>query len=78
MCVYVYVYKREDAKIYTTIKTFLRLFFSLCLSLGFCPFFLPQASVSMKRLRVFLSHEELQTDSVERRPTVGCESLTHT
>ncbi|KAM3864489.1 multidrug resistance-associated protein 1 [Diretmus argenteus] len=28
-----------------------------------------QASVSMKRLRVFLSHEELQEDSVERRAT---------
>ncbi|XP_067089136.1 multidrug resistance-associated protein 1 isoform X1 [Osmerus mordax] len=35
-----------------------------------------QASVSMKRLRVFLSHEELQADSVERRPTVGsCNSV---
>ncbi|KAM4634684.1 multidrug resistance-associated protein 1 [Polymixia lowei] len=30
-----------------------------------------QASVSMKRLRVFLSHEELQEDSVERRAIAG-------
>uniref|UniRef100_A0A668AGB7 Multidrug resistance-associated protein 1 n=1 Tax=Myripristis murdjan TaxID=586833 RepID=A0A668AGB7_9TELE len=34
-----------------------------------------QASVSMKRLRVFLSHEELQEDSVERKAVSGCESL---
>ncbi|KAF6122856.1 ATP binding cassette subfamily C member 1 [Phyllostomus discolor] len=27
-----------------------------------------QASVSLKRLRVFLSHEELEPDSIERRP----------
>ncbi|XP_016051783.1 PREDICTED: multidrug resistance-associated protein 1 [Miniopterus natalensis] len=27
-----------------------------------------QASVSLKRLRIFLSHEELETDSIERRP----------
>ncbi|KAL0992606.1 hypothetical protein UPYG_G00095640 [Umbra pygmaea] len=31
-----------------------------------------QASVSMKRLRVFLSHEELQEDSVERKVIAGC------
>ncbi|KAM6957261.1 multidrug resistance-associated protein 1 [Aplochiton taeniatus] len=30
-----------------------------------------QASVSMKRLRVFLSHEELQENSVERRTTAS-------
>uniref|UniRef100_A0A3Q3IG20 Multidrug resistance-associated protein 1 n=1 Tax=Monopterus albus TaxID=43700 RepID=A0A3Q3IG20_MONAL len=30
-----------------------------------------QASVSLKRLRVFLSHEELQEDSVERKAAVG-------
>ncbi|XP_077590459.1 multidrug resistance-associated protein 1 [Stigmatopora nigra] len=30
-----------------------------------------QASVSLKRLRVFLSHEELQEDNVIRRPVVG-------
>ncbi|XP_061604278.1 multidrug resistance-associated protein 1 isoform X2 [Phyllopteryx taeniolatus] len=30
-----------------------------------------QASVSLKRLRVFLSHEELQEDSVERKAIVG-------
>ncbi|XP_019740371.1 multidrug resistance-associated protein 1 isoform X1 [Hippocampus comes] len=30
-----------------------------------------QASVSLKRLRVFLSHEELQEDSVERKALVG-------
>ncbi|KAM9784084.1 multidrug resistance-associated protein 1 [Syngnathus typhle] len=30
-----------------------------------------QASVSLKRLRVFLSHEELQEDSVDRRAVVG-------
>lgn len=28
----------------------------------------PQASVSLKRLRIFLSHEELEPDSIERRP----------
>uniref|UniRef100_A0A8C7JPC1 Multidrug resistance-associated protein 1 n=1 Tax=Oncorhynchus kisutch TaxID=8019 RepID=A0A8C7JPC1_ONCKI len=33
-----------------------------------------QASVSMKRLCVFLSHEELQEDSVERMAVAGCES----
>nr|XP_054384472.1 multidrug resistance-associated protein 1-like [Pongo abelii] len=27
-----------------------------------------QASVSLKRLRIFLSHEELESDSIERRP----------
>ncbi|PNJ90382.1 hypothetical protein CR201_G0056186, partial [Pongo abelii] len=27
-----------------------------------------QASVSLKRLRIFLSHEELEPDSIERRP----------
>uniref|UniRef100_A0A3B4V2W9 Multidrug resistance-associated protein 1 n=1 Tax=Seriola dumerili TaxID=41447 RepID=A0A3B4V2W9_SERDU len=32
-----------------------------------------QASVSLKRLRVFLSHEELQEDSVEHRAAAGCE-----
>lgn len=31
------------------------------------PVFLPQASVSLKRLRIFLSHEELEPDSIERR-----------
>ncbi|XP_031677652.1 LOW QUALITY PROTEIN: multidrug resistance-associated protein 1-like [Oncorhynchus kisutch] len=31
-----------------------------------------QASVSMKRLCVFLSHEELQEDSVERMAVAGC------
>uniref|UniRef100_A0A8C9W2Y9 Multidrug resistance-associated protein 1 n=1 Tax=Scleropages formosus TaxID=113540 RepID=A0A8C9W2Y9_SCLFO len=31
-----------------------------------------QASVSMKRLRVFLSHEELVEDSVDRRAATGC------
>ncbi|XP_046722465.1 multidrug resistance-associated protein 1 [Silurus meridionalis] len=30
-----------------------------------------QASVSLKRLRVFLSHEELEEDSVDRRPVTG-------
>ncbi|XP_054614670.1 multidrug resistance-associated protein 1 [Dunckerocampus dactyliophorus] len=30
-----------------------------------------QASVSLKRLRVFLSHEELQEDSVERKAVAG-------
>ncbi|XP_026771847.2 multidrug resistance-associated protein 1 isoform X2 [Pangasianodon hypophthalmus] len=30
-----------------------------------------QASVSMKRLRVFLSHEELEEDSVDRRAVTG-------
>ncbi|XP_051905539.1 multidrug resistance-associated protein 1 isoform X2 [Hippocampus zosterae] len=30
-----------------------------------------QASVSLKRLRVFLSHEELQEDSVERKALLG-------
>uniref|UniRef100_A0A8C4EG28 Multidrug resistance-associated protein 1 n=1 Tax=Dicentrarchus labrax TaxID=13489 RepID=A0A8C4EG28_DICLA len=34
-----------------------------------------QASVSLKRLRVFLSHEELQEDSVEHKAVAGCESL---
>uniref|UniRef100_A0A7N6APL3 Multidrug resistance-associated protein 1 n=1 Tax=Anabas testudineus TaxID=64144 RepID=A0A7N6APL3_ANATE len=34
-----------------------------------------QASVSLKRLRVFLSHEELQEDSVEHKVIAGCESL---
>lgn len=34
-----------------------------------------QASVSLKRLRVFLSHEELQEDSVEHQAAAGCESL---
>uniref|UniRef100_A0A8D3D247 Multidrug resistance-associated protein 1 n=1 Tax=Scophthalmus maximus TaxID=52904 RepID=A0A8D3D247_SCOMX len=34
-----------------------------------------QASVSMKRLRVFLSHEELQEDGVEHKAVAGCESL---
>uniref|UniRef100_A0A669E2C3 Multidrug resistance-associated protein 1 n=1 Tax=Oreochromis niloticus TaxID=8128 RepID=A0A669E2C3_ORENI len=33
-----------------------------------------QASVSLKRLRVFLSHEELQVDSVEHKAAEGCES----
>uniref|UniRef100_A0AAX7V9V4 Multidrug resistance-associated protein 1 n=1 Tax=Astatotilapia calliptera TaxID=8154 RepID=A0AAX7V9V4_ASTCA len=33
-----------------------------------------QASVSLKRLRVFLSHEELQLDSVEHKAAEGCES----
>uniref|UniRef100_A0A668AGE1 Multidrug resistance-associated protein 1 n=1 Tax=Myripristis murdjan TaxID=586833 RepID=A0A668AGE1_9TELE len=33
-----------------------------------------QASVSMKRLRVFLSHEELQEDSVERKAVSGCQN----
>ena len=27
-----------------------------------------QASVSLKRLRVFLSHEDLDPDSIQRRP----------
>uniref|UniRef100_A0A8B9LNS1 Multidrug resistance-associated protein 1 n=1 Tax=Astyanax mexicanus TaxID=7994 RepID=A0A8B9LNS1_ASTMX len=31
-----------------------------------------QASVSMKRLRVFLSHEELDENSVDRRAITGC------
>uniref|UniRef100_A0AAR2K1L7 Multidrug resistance-associated protein 1 n=1 Tax=Pygocentrus nattereri TaxID=42514 RepID=A0AAR2K1L7_PYGNA len=31
-----------------------------------------QASVSMKRLRVFLSHEELDEDSVDRKAVTGC------
>uniref|UniRef100_A0A8C9ZNG8 Multidrug resistance-associated protein 1 n=1 Tax=Sander lucioperca TaxID=283035 RepID=A0A8C9ZNG8_SANLU len=31
-----------------------------------------QASVSLKRLRVFLSHEELQEDSVEHKAVAGC------
>jgi len=31
----------------------------------------PQASVSLKRLRVFLSHEELQEDSVEHEAVPG-------
>uniref|UniRef100_A0A8D3BME4 Multidrug resistance-associated protein 1 n=1 Tax=Scophthalmus maximus TaxID=52904 RepID=A0A8D3BME4_SCOMX len=34
-----------------------------------------QASVSMKRLRVFLSHEELQEDGVEHKAVAGCESI---
>uniref|UniRef100_A0A7N8WY80 Multidrug resistance-associated protein 1 n=1 Tax=Mastacembelus armatus TaxID=205130 RepID=A0A7N8WY80_9TELE len=34
-----------------------------------------QASVSLKRLRVFLSHEELQEDSVEHKAVAGCESF---
>lgn len=42
-------------------------FSSLCVCL--------QASVSLKRLRVFLSHEELQEDSVEHKVIAGCESL---
>uniref|UniRef100_A0A8C1R7G6 Multidrug resistance-associated protein 1 n=1 Tax=Cyprinus carpio TaxID=7962 RepID=A0A8C1R7G6_CYPCA len=33
-----------------------------------------QASVSMKRLRVFLSHEELDEDNVERPAITACES----
>uniref|UniRef100_A0A8B9RNF7 Multidrug resistance-associated protein 1 n=1 Tax=Astyanax mexicanus TaxID=7994 RepID=A0A8B9RNF7_ASTMX len=33
-----------------------------------------QASVSMKRLRVFLSHEELDENSVDRRAITGCKS----
>uniref|UniRef100_A0AAR2JQY6 ABC transmembrane type-1 domain-containing protein n=1 Tax=Pygocentrus nattereri TaxID=42514 RepID=A0AAR2JQY6_PYGNA len=33
-----------------------------------------QASVSMKRLRVFLSHEELDEDSVDRKAVTGCKS----
>uniref|UniRef100_A0A671YCQ1 Multidrug resistance-associated protein 1 n=1 Tax=Sparus aurata TaxID=8175 RepID=A0A671YCQ1_SPAAU len=33
-----------------------------------------QASVSLKRLRVFLSHEELQEDSVEHKAVASCES----
>uniref|UniRef100_A0AAY4BSE5 Multidrug resistance-associated protein 1 n=1 Tax=Denticeps clupeoides TaxID=299321 RepID=A0AAY4BSE5_9TELE len=32
-----------------------------------------QASVSMKRLRVFLSHEELDEDNVNRKAIAGCE-----
>ncbi|XP_069066294.1 multidrug resistance-associated protein 1 isoform X1 [Pleurodeles waltl] len=32
-----------------------------------------QASVSLKRLRVFLSHEELETDSIARGPVKGSE-----
>lgn len=31
-----------------------------------------QASVSLKRLRVFLSHEELEEDSVHRKAVSGC------
>lgn len=31
-----------------------------------------QASVSLKRLRVFLSHEELEEDSVDRRAVTSC------
>lgn len=34
-----------------------------------------QASVSLKRLRVFLSHEELDPDSIVRSPTAECEFL---
>ncbi len=33
-----------------------------------------QASVSLKRLRVFLSHEELDEDNVERPAITACES----
>uniref|UniRef100_A0A3B3XJ48 ABC transmembrane type-1 domain-containing protein n=1 Tax=Poecilia mexicana TaxID=48701 RepID=A0A3B3XJ48_9TELE len=33
-----------------------------------------QVSVSLKRLRVFLSHEELQEDSVEHKTMAGCKS----
>uniref|UniRef100_A0A8C0LIC3 Multidrug resistance-associated protein 1 n=1 Tax=Canis lupus dingo TaxID=286419 RepID=A0A8C0LIC3_CANLU len=37
-----------------------------------------QASVSLKRLRIFLSHEELEPDSIERRPGVAdAEHLCH-
>uniref|UniRef100_A0A8C6UR78 Multidrug resistance-associated protein 1 n=1 Tax=Neogobius melanostomus TaxID=47308 RepID=A0A8C6UR78_9GOBI len=36
---------------------------------------LVQASVSLKRLRTFLSHEELQEDSVDRSAVLGCEDL---
>ncbi|XP_062035577.1 multidrug resistance-associated protein 1 [Lepus europaeus] len=38
-----------------------------------------QASVSLKRLRIFLSHEELEPDSIERRPAKdggGANSIT--
>uniref|UniRef100_A0A8C8ZV65 Multidrug resistance-associated protein 1 n=1 Tax=Prolemur simus TaxID=1328070 RepID=A0A8C8ZV65_PROSS len=38
-----------------------------------------QASVSLKRLRIFLSHEELEPDSIERRPVKdggGTDSIT--
>uniref|UniRef100_A0A8C7EUI1 Multidrug resistance-associated protein 1 n=1 Tax=Neovison vison TaxID=452646 RepID=A0A8C7EUI1_NEOVI len=38
-----------------------------------------QASVSLKRLRIFLSHEELEPDSIERRPVKdggGANSIT--
>lgn len=40
---------------------------------------LPQASVSLKRLRIFLSHEELEPDSIERWSIKdgGCPSSTH-
>ncbi|XP_063286386.1 multidrug resistance-associated protein 1-like [Pelobates fuscus] len=34
-----------------------------------------QASVSLKRLRVFLSHEELEPDSIIREPTKNAESM---
>ncbi|XP_008584452.1 PREDICTED: multidrug resistance-associated protein 1 [Galeopterus variegatus] len=35
-----------------------------------------QASVSLKRLRIFLSHEELQPDSIDRRPVKDGVSIT--
>uniref|UniRef100_A0A8C0LHM8 Multidrug resistance-associated protein 1 n=1 Tax=Canis lupus dingo TaxID=286419 RepID=A0A8C0LHM8_CANLU len=35
-----------------------------------------QASVSLKRLRIFLSHEELEPDSIERRPHLCHFSIT--
>lgn len=40
---------------------------------------LPQASVSLKWLRIFLSHEELEPDSIERWSIKdgGCLSSTH-
>lgn len=43
------------------------------------PVLLPQASVSLKRLRIFLSHEELEPDSIERRSikSGGCLSSAH-
>lgn len=37
-----------------------------------------QASVSLKRLRVFLSHEELQEDSVEHKVVADCEWMVFT
>lgn len=50
-----------------------------CLSLFFCLSAM-QASVSLKRLRVFLSHEELEEDSVDRRAVTSCKllNLNHT